>query len=255
MVIVGGAVLAMPPWRDARSSGGPARKVGVLFPGTLGAERERLINEGLANELGNQKAELVARSSAGDEQLLGKYASELANTVDLILAIASGSLLAARRASRTIPIVALDLEADPIAIGAAQSLNRPGGNVTGIFLDAPEIAGKWLQIIREMIPKTRTSHCSTILHLDQTQLRSAESSARSIGLETLKLAIDQPGEFRAAFQRGSRRQGRRDAGALLTCFRRSGRSHRRTRTRISHAHHWTVSGLCQSRRAIFVRTE
>ena len=59
--------------------------------------------------------------------MLGKYAAELATGMDVILAVDSGSLVAARRASQTIPIVALDLEADPIAMGVAQSLNRPGG--------------------------------------------------------------------------------------------------------------------------------
>ena len=117
-----------------------------------------------------------------------------------LLQIASGSLAAARQASQTVPIVALDLESDPIATGAAQSLNRPGGNVTGIFLDAPEIAGKWIQIIREILPQIRKVALLYDTHLDQTQLKSGENTARKIGIETLRLGIDQPGEFRSAFQ-------------------------------------------------------
>lgn len=197
-----GLVAALSSAGRAQQSTG-SRKVGVLFPGTLGSDRERLINEGLANELGSQKVILLARSAQGDDELLGRYAAELAENVDVILAIASGSLAAARRASQVIPIVALDLEADPIAIGAAQSLNRPGGNVTGIFLDAPEIAGKWIQIIREVIPETRKVALLYDLHLDQTQLRSAENNARDIGLETLRCGINQPAEFRGAFQRAA----------------------------------------------------
>jgi putative ABC transport system substrate-binding protein len=199
MTLVGGAVATLPIAARAQQTSGPG-KVGVLFPGTLGADRERLINEGLANELGSQKTVLFARSSAGDDQLLNKYAAELATGVDVILAIASGSIVAARRASQTIPIVALDLEADPIATGAAQSLNRPGGNVTGIFLDAPEIAGKWIQIIREVIPKTKVVALLHDTHLDQTQVKSAENRARDIGIETLRRGIDQPDDFRSAFQ-------------------------------------------------------
>lgn len=202
LMLVGATVAALPLAGRAQQGGAP-RKVGILIPGTLGAERERLAGEGLASEMGSQKAELVVRSAAGDDQLLGKYAAELAGSVDVILAIASSSLVAARKASDTVPIVALDLEADPVAIGAAQSLNRPGGNVTGIFLDAPEIAGKWLQIIREVIPKTKTVALLYDTHLDQTQLKSAEASARNIGLETLKLGIDQLGELRGAFQRAA----------------------------------------------------
>lgn len=200
--MLGGMAAIWPFAVQAQQTSG-VRKVGVLFPGKLGAERERLINEGLANELGTQKAVVLARSSAGDDQLLGKYAAELATSADVILAIASGSLVAARQASQSIPIVALDLEADPIAIGAAKSLNRPGGNVTGIFLDAPEIAGKWIQIIKEVVPQTKRLALLHDTHLDQTQLKSAESSAHNIGIETQRLGIEQPDDFGGAFQRAA----------------------------------------------------
>ena len=203
ITIVGGAMTALPSAGRAQQTSAP-RKVGVLIPGVLGTDREQLINEGLTSELGGQKAVLFGRSAAGDDQLLGKYAAELAAAgMDVILAIASGSLVAARQASQTIPIVALDLEADPIEIGAAQSLNRPGRNITGIFLDAPEIAGKWIQIIREVIPRTRMVALLYDLHLDQTQLKSAEKTARDIGIETLRLGIDQPRDLRSAFQRAT----------------------------------------------------
>jgi putative ABC transport system substrate-binding protein len=199
-MLISGPVIAWPLAGRAQQASGP-RKVGVLFPGMLGADRERLINEGLANELGSQKTILLARSSEGDDRLLGRYADELATAADVVLAIGSVSLVAARQASQTIPIVALDLESDPIASGAAQSLNRPGGNVTGIFLDAPEIAGKWIQLIKEIVPRIKTVALLYDLHLDQTQLKSGESTANRIGIETLRFGIDKPGEFRGAFQR------------------------------------------------------
>jgi putative ABC transport system substrate-binding protein len=120
--------------------------------------------------------------------------------MDIIVAIASGSLEAARRASQTIPIVAIDLESDPIANGAAQSLNRPGGNVTGVFFDAPEIAGKWIQIMRELVPQISRAGLLYDEHLDQTQLKAGEISAHKIGIATLRLGIDQPGDFRKAFE-------------------------------------------------------
>jgi putative ABC transport system substrate-binding protein len=196
--LVGGAT-ALPLVALAQSSG--PRKVGVLFPGVLGADRERLISEGLTSELGSEKFILIVRSAEGDDELLAKYANELAASMDVIIAIASGSLVAARQASQTVPIVALDLESDPIATGAARSLNQPGGNVTGIFLDAPEIAGKWIQIIREVLPQIHKVALLYDTHLDQTQLKSGENTAGKIGIETLRLGIDQPREFRTAFQR------------------------------------------------------
>jgi putative ABC transport system substrate-binding protein len=196
--LVGGAA-AVPLVALAQSS--RPRKVGVLFPGVLGADRERLIAEGLTSELGSEKFVLIVRSAEGDDELLAKYANELAASMDVILAIASGSLVAARQASQTVPIVALDLESDPIATGAARSLNRPGGNVTGIFLDAPEIAGKWIQMMREVLPQIHKVALLYDTHLDQTQLKSGENTARNIGIETVRFGIDQPSEFRSAFQR------------------------------------------------------
>jgi ABC-type uncharacterized transport system substrate-binding protein len=184
-----------------RAQNSAARKVGVLFPGVLGPERERLITEGLVNELGTEKAVLLVRSAGGDDRLLARYADELANSTDIIVAIASGSLVAARQASQTIPIVPLDLESDPIATAAAQSLNRPGGNVTGIFFDAPEIASKWIQIIQEMLPQIKKVALFYDAHLDQTKLKSGEATARNLGLETVSLGVDTPTGFRDAFRR------------------------------------------------------
>jgi putative tryptophan/tyrosine transport system substrate-binding protein len=62
---------------------------------------------------------------------------------------------------------------------------------------------QWIQIIREVAPKTRSVALLFDLHLDQTQLKSGENIARKIGIETLRLGIDQPGEFRLAFQRAA----------------------------------------------------
>jgi putative ABC transport system substrate-binding protein len=194
-----GVAAAFPVLARAQQNREP-RKVGILFPGMLGAERVRLLTEGLSSEPGSEKTILVERSAEGQNQLLGKYAGELATEVDVIVAVGSASLVAARQVSQTIPIVALDLESDPVASGAAQSLNRPGGNVTGIFFDAPEIAGKWIQIIREILPRIKKVALLYDSHLDQTQLKSGEATARNAGLETLRFGIDQPAEFRDAFQ-------------------------------------------------------
>ena len=60
----------------------------------------------------------------------------------LIIAVARPSIDAVRSVSMTVPIVANDLENDPLALGYAASLSKPGGNVTGLFLDAPAICGK-----------------------------------------------------------------------------------------------------------------
>lgn len=198
IAFVGSALFSTAAEAQPASAG---RKVGVLFPGVFGEDRERRLADGLTSELGAEKVTLLVRSAEGDSQLLSKYADELVVArVDLIVAIASGSLEAARRATQTVPIVALDLESDPIATGAAQSLNRPGGNVTGVFFDAPEIAGKWIQIMRELVPHISRAGLLYDMHLDQTQLKAGEISAHKVGIETLRLGIGQPSDFRKAFE-------------------------------------------------------
>jgi putative ABC transport system substrate-binding protein len=72
--------------------------------------------------------------------------------VDAILAVSPTAVRAATDATQTIPIVAVDLESDPVASGWATSLARPGRNVTGVFLDLPEVSAKCLQLLRETIP-------------------------------------------------------------------------------------------------------
>src|SRR4051794_20579392 len=88
--LLGGALLWVPA--QAQQAGGP-RKVGVLFPGVLGEERERLIVDGIRSELGTEKVTLVVRSAEGNVQLLSRFAGEFVESrVAVILAIASGSL-------------------------------------------------------------------------------------------------------------------------------------------------------------------
>jgi putative tryptophan/tyrosine transport system substrate-binding protein len=73
--------------------------------------------------------------------------------VNVILASGEAVLRAAWSATRTIPIVAIDLNADPIEGGMATSFAHPGGNVTGIFLAFTEFGAKWLDLFKEMIPQ------------------------------------------------------------------------------------------------------
>ena len=75
--------------------------------------------------------------------------------VDVIHAIGHVAIDAARKATTTIPIVAHDYETDPIAAGFVATLARPGSNVTGMFLDLPEISGKLLDLLKTTVPGLR----------------------------------------------------------------------------------------------------
>ena len=101
-----------------------------------------------------QNMVLEFRSAIGGQDRLPGHAAELVRLkVDVIVAIGATAVRAAREATSTLPIVAYDLETDPVASGFARSLARPGGNITGLFLDLPGLAGKWLELLREAVPK------------------------------------------------------------------------------------------------------
>jgi putative tryptophan/tyrosine transport system substrate-binding protein len=95
------------------------------------------------------------RSAHDQPELFPKLALELASlNVDVIFARGTWALAAAKNATRTIPIAGIDLEIAPVEAGLVASIARPGGNITGLFLDLSELSGKHLQILKEIIPGT-----------------------------------------------------------------------------------------------------
>jgi putative tryptophan/tyrosine transport system substrate-binding protein len=109
---------------------------------------------------------------------------------------------AVRQATTTIPIVALDLERDPIASGLVERYSRPGGNLTGVFLDLPEFSGKWLELLREVVPGLTRVAVLWDPATGPVQVRGLESAARAVGVQLHVLEVrsvdDFEGTFRAA---------------------------------------------------------
>ena len=88
-----------------------------------------------------------------DSDRLPDLAADLVRLkVDVIVTSATSDALAAQKATRAIPIV-MAAAGDPVAIGLVESLARPGGNVTGLSQMTPELAGKRLELLKEMVPK------------------------------------------------------------------------------------------------------
>src|SRR6516165_740057 len=139
--LLGGAAA----WPVAARAQQPARnrKVGLLHPGesTVVSARVVAIREGLSGP-DNQRdtgVELVIRLADGDLSRLPALATELVNDrVDAIIAAAPPAVQAAAQATTSIPVIAIDLESDPVASGFVMSLARPGRNITGVFLDFPD---------------------------------------------------------------------------------------------------------------------
>ena len=120
---------------------------------------------------------------------------------DIIVAIgAEESLKAALAATRTVPIVMVAIDYDPIALGYVTSIARPTGNVTGIFFQQIELAAKRLQLLKDAFPATRTA---TVFwdKLSADQWRATQSNAAKFGLDIAGIELrDYPYDYERALK-------------------------------------------------------
>ena len=132
--------------------------------------------------------------------------------VALIFANSGNSALAAKAATRTIPVV-FGSGDDPVALGLVASLNRPGGNLTGIASFAAETAGKRLELLHKLVPATELIAIlsSPADVSSQAEVRNVQSSARTLGVRLLFFNVTTNSEIEAAFATLVERQ----AGAVL----------------------------------------
>ena len=132
------------------------------------------------------------------ETLPSLAADLVRRNVDVILVSGPAAIRAVRDATRTIPIVALDFESDPVEAGFVRSFAQPGGNITGCFLDQPGLTGKWLDLIMEAIPGTRPVAILFDTTTGPWQLAALKASAAKLGLKVQVLEIRNAGEVDSA---------------------------------------------------------
>jgi putative ABC transport system substrate-binding protein len=128
----------------------------------------------------------------------------LAENVDVLCASGPESISAAKRATTTVPLVGVDLETDPVASGLVRTLSRPGGNVTGIFMDLPELGGKLIQLLREIVPSL--SRLAIVWHpeVGKIQFEATERAARAAHLGVVSLPVKSADDLRPAVERARR---------------------------------------------------
>jgi putative ABC transport system substrate-binding protein len=145
------------------------------------------------------------RFAAWSNDRLHEYAAELVRLkVDVIFAVSSLAVRAARDATQTIPIVAHDMETDPVARGLAASLARPGGNLTGFFLDLPELSGKQLELLAEAVPGIKRVAFLWDPAMDPVPLQTTEAAARSLGVVLRVLEVHSPNDYENALRAANR---------------------------------------------------
>lgn len=213
------AALAAPLAGEAQQAG-QVWRIGFLTSAPCPDEAGRpgrMLSEGL-RERGHTVGKTVVfecrRSDEGSEGRFRELAADLVRLkVDLIIGISSAATRALRSATKTIPIVALDSETDPVASGFALSLAKPGGNITGIFLDAPEIHGKRLQLLKEAVPRLARVVALWDASTDPMPRRATEAAARSLGLHLWTVTVRSQEDMEVAFRTAKKEQA--DAVVLL----------------------------------------
>jgi len=218
VLLIGGLLVLQAPWgaADAQQSGNIPR-VGFFRPAPPSPELERILEsfrQGLRDQgyVEGQNVAVEVRFPATTADPLADIATGLVRLKpDVIFAVASSGIDAVRNATTSIPIVALDLETDPLASGIVASLARPGGNITGIFLDFPELGGKWLELVKEMSPRISRVAVLWDPATGRVPLKGAEAAAPSLRLKVQVLQARGPGDFEGAFQGAVRAR----AGAMV----------------------------------------
>jgi putative ABC transport system substrate-binding protein len=135
--------------------------------------------------------------------------SELLNlSPDLIFAGIGQALIAAKAATRTIPIVFVAVS-EPVTRGFVQSLAHPGGNITGFTNLEPSVGSKWLQLLKEIAPGV--GRVAVVFNPESSAaapfFRSVEASGGKFGVEVFMLSVRDPAEITAAIETFSRQPG------------------------------------------------
>jgi putative ABC transport system substrate-binding protein len=144
-------------------------------------------------ELGWIEGRTVAiewRWADGRSERFAEIAAELVRRKVDIIVTSGGGVPAAKQATSVIPIV-FALAADPLGGGLVASLSRPGGNVTGLSQQAADVAGKRLEILREILPKLRRVAVLADVGIAQSVIETDEvqAAARTVGVEVARLEI------------------------------------------------------------------
>jgi putative tryptophan/tyrosine transport system substrate-binding protein len=193
-------VLATPLAANAQSAN--AYRIGFLSPASSSsmASRVAAFNGGL-RELGYLEGQNITtefRWGDGKDVNLAKLAAELIEyKLDVLVVHGAAAAQAARKVSSTVPIVCYAC-GDVLGTGLASSLARPGGNITGITTVAPDVTGKRLQLLQQVVPKL--ARLGVLWNRDNPvpqELKETETAARSLGIEVQLAGIRHADDLQA----------------------------------------------------------
>jgi putative tryptophan/tyrosine transport system substrate-binding protein len=216
LTLLGGAAAAWPLAARAQQPGKlpTIGFLGVSTPATQGHWVAAFVQR--LRELGWVEGHNLAinyRWAEGRSERFPEIAAELVRLKVNVIVTTGGAVLAAKQATTVIPIV-FAVAADPVVSGMVTSLARPGGNVTGLSVQAPELAGKRLELLREVIPGLRRLAILANIGYPPSlvEMNEVQAMARTLGLEVAALEIRRAEDIAPAFDT---LKGRADA--LYVC--------------------------------------
>jgi putative ABC transport system substrate-binding protein len=202
LVVVGAAAQAQQPARIHR--------IGILSPTSapvqsarIEAFRQRLRELGYVE---GKNIVIEVRYAEGKLERLPDLAAELVRLkVNVIVTVSGSGILAAKKATATIPIVFAQA-ADPVGTGLVPSLAQPGGNITGLSLMVPDLDGKRLELLKEAFPKVAQAAFLWRSGGSRGNLAvtAMEAAAKALGVKLLLLEVRSLDDFDSAFARAKK---------------------------------------------------
>src|SRR5262245_46785575 len=182
---------------------GKVPRIGVLRVGTPPPSYIEPFRKGLS-DLGYVEGQNIVIEyglAQRVEQLPDIASGLIRRNVDVLVASGTPSVLPARRATTTVPVVIV-AAIDPVGIGLVPSLARPGGNITGLTALHTDLTGKRIELLKEMLPTlSRVAFLSHVANPGHAQyVREAERAAAMLGVQLQVLAVHGPHDFEDAFR-------------------------------------------------------
>jgi putative ABC transport system substrate-binding protein len=199
IVALGAGALAVPLTSFAQQSGNMPR-IGLLWiEGRSSSPYVAAFRDGLRARgyVEGKNIRIEDHSLVDRYELLPEAAGRLVSQkIDVIVCYGATAIEVASKATSTIPIVIV-MSGDPVKLGVAASLSRPGGNVTGTSSISQELSGKRLELLKEVVPGIR--HLAVILYPESAaevrSLRNYEAAARALNLEVHPVEFRTPGDI------------------------------------------------------------
>ena len=207
ITLLGGAAAAWPLAAGAQQPSSTVRRIGFLSPGVARTMAVRGLVEAFRQGLKEygwvegQNISVEYRFAEGKEEALPGIAAALVQSrLDVIVADGTAAIQAAKNVTQTVPIV-MAVSNDPVGTGLVASLNRPGGNITGLSILTGELVSKWLQLLTEIVPGlARVAVLSNPLNPSSAPLlEQTKAAAQSLGVEIHVAEVQGPDRFESAF--------------------------------------------------------